>query len=139
MLVASTRAFESPWVSIASIPGRWAVIFLASATNGASRERRVLWMAAAAGVALVALFDALGLLEANWWAAWRQLTAAPSGLIDSAGKALAATMPQLLYGWALLLPIAPLLAALADLLRDKRPGEEERARARDEERRSDQR
>lgn len=99
-------------------------------------ERWLLWRAAAGGLALVVLFYLVGLLDATWAAGWRQAAAAPGGLLLNAGEALAAATPQLFYGWALLLPLAPLLAVVLDLVGDKRPGEEERARMRSAERRA---
>jgi len=104
-------------------------LLAAAALRAAELERRVLWMSGGAGVALVALFDLVGLLDATWWAAWRQADAAPGGLAFHAREAWAAAQPEVFYGWALFLPLAPLLAALVDLFRDKRPGEEEQHRA----------
>ena len=40
MLIASTRALESPWAITASIPSRCSAIVRARRTNGASRQRR---------------------------------------------------------------------------------------------------
>lgn len=132
---AEARKGLSAIVFVAGLVLSPPALLAAAALRAADLERRALWVAAGVGVALVALFDLVGLLDATWWAAWRQADAAPGGLLLDAREAAAATMPQLLYGWALLLPLAPLLAALTDLFRDKRPGEEERARAQAQERR----
>jgi hypothetical protein len=40
VLIASTRALESPCWIAAMMPVRWSVIVLASLTNGAKRHRR---------------------------------------------------------------------------------------------------
>jgi hypothetical protein len=40
VLIASTRALESPWRIAAVIPARWSVIVRASLTNGFRRQRR---------------------------------------------------------------------------------------------------
>ena len=53
-------------------------------------ERRQLWVAGGAGLGLVALFAAVGLVDATWAAAWRQAAAAPGGLLLNGSQALSA-------------------------------------------------
>lgn len=98
------------------------------------------WRARAGGLAFSTLVIVTGLFEATWVAAWDAAMSVPvHDRLINPGRFLSAaweaSQPQVFYGWALLLPLAPLFAWLLGLTATRDAAQ----KAREDERRAHER
>lgn len=105
--------------------GPFVAIAGAISTHFVWRNIRRALLFAVAGLALVALFWLTGLVEALWFKPWeRALRHGLFGIFDDPGRAWRRAAPEIIWGWLLFLPLAPLVGIAADAIREKKPDEE---------------